>query len=119
MDKHEDVRFGSDYSTGRISNSEIIGFDLCVLAKSDHSIFSVGTFGMWGSLLAGGDVIVSKGKNDPIVTNATVTEEDKIFLKAALPNWLYIDTRNVNNITVLSVDPKSKHFIKSDQMIRK
>ena len=89
MDKHEDVRFGSDYSTGRISNSETIGFDLCVLAKSDHSIFSVGTFGMWGSLLAGGDVIVSKGRNDPIVTNATVTEEDEIFLKAALPNWLY------------------------------
>ena len=70
---------------------------------------------MWGSLLAGGDVIVSKGRNDPTVTNATVTEEDEIFLKAALPNWLYIDTRNVNNITVLSVDPKSKHFIKSDQ----
>ena len=89
----------------------MIGFDLCVLASSDHSVFTVGTFGMWGSLLAGGDVIVSKGRNDPSITNATVTEEDEIFLRAALPNWLYIDTRDVNNIAVLAVDSITGTFV--------
>ena len=66
---------------------------------------------MWGSLLAGGDVIVSKGRNNPSLTKATVTEEDEIFLKAALPNWQYIDTRDVNNITVLKVDPITNQFV--------
>ena len=66
---------------------------------------------MWGSLLAGGDVIVSKGRNNPSITKATVTEEDEIFLMAALPNWLYIDTRDVNNITVLKVDPITNQFV--------
>ena len=43
---------------------------------------------MWGSLLAGGEVIVPKGRN-----NDTLTEEDEIFLAANMPGWLYVDTR--------------------------
>ena len=62
-----------------------------------------------------GDVIVPKGLNDPSITNATVTEEDEIFLKAAIPNWLHIDTRDLNNITILTVDPKSNQFVVSNQ----
>ena len=46
------------------------------------------TFGMWGSLLAGGEVIVPKGRN-----NDTLTEEDEIYLAANMPGWLYVDTR--------------------------
>ena len=46
------------------------------------------TFGMWGSLLAGGDVIVSKGRNPD-----TLTEEDEVYLAANMPGWLYVDTR--------------------------
>ena len=78
---------------------------------SDHSVFTFGSFGMWGSLLAGGDVIVAKGINDPTMTEATTTDFDEIFLKAAMPNWLYIDTRDVNNITVLTVDPITHKFV--------
>ena len=37
------------------------GFDLCLLASSAHSIHTYGTFGLWGSLLAGGDVITTTG----------------------------------------------------------
>ena len=40
-----------------------MGFDLCLLATSHHSIHTYGTFGLWGSLLAGGDVVVAKGRN--------------------------------------------------------
>ena len=68
---------------------------------SDHSVFTYGSFGMWGSLLAGGDVIVSKGRNDPTITESTTTEEDEIFLNAAMPNWLYID---ISIILVLSAE---------------
>ena len=78
---------------------------------SDHSVFTVGSFGMWGSLLAGGDVIVAKGRNDPTMTEATTTDFDEMFLKAAMPNWLYIDTRDVTNITVLTVDPTTNQFV--------
>ena len=78
---------------------------------SDHSIFTIGSFGMWGSLLAGGDVIVSKGRNNPSITKATVTEDDEIFLRSAMPNWLYIDTRNIKNVTVLKVDPITNKYV--------
>ena len=39
-----------------------VGWDLCVLATSHHSVHTYGTFGLWGSLLAGGDVVVAKGR---------------------------------------------------------
>ena len=65
-----------------------VGFDLCVLASSDHSVHAYGTFGLWGSLLAGGDVIVSKGRS-----RTRLSEEDYIYREAAMPGWLYIDTR--------------------------
>lgn len=54
------MRFGVDYSKDRIDEEDLVGFDLCVLASSDHSIYMLGYFGMWGSLLAGGDVVVSR-----------------------------------------------------------
>jgi galactoside 2-L-fucosyltransferase 1/2 len=34
--------------------------DLCLLASCDHSIMTVGTFGWWGSFLAGGKVVYYK-----------------------------------------------------------
>ena len=58
--QHDDVRFGVDYSNGRLDKNDLVGFDLCVLASSDHTIYMLGYFGMWGSLLAGGDVVVSR-----------------------------------------------------------
>ena len=42
-------------------DAQMPGFDLCLLASCDHSIHTYGTFGMWGSLLAGGDVIATTG----------------------------------------------------------
>ena len=47
LGKHEDVRFGADYSVGTVTNEDLVGFDLCVLGTSDHTIFTYGTFGMW------------------------------------------------------------------------
>lgn len=32
-----------------------IGFDLAVLAHSNHTIMSRGTFSMWGAILCGGE----------------------------------------------------------------
>ena len=61
---------------------------MCVLANSNHSIHTYGTFGLWGSLLAGGDVVVPKGRNTEYFT-----EDDEIFSWAAMPGWVYVDTR--------------------------
>ena len=54
------MKFGVDYSSGRVDAGDLIGFDLCVIASSDHTTYMLGYFGQWGSLLAGGDVIVAK-----------------------------------------------------------
>ena len=39
------------------------GFDLCVLASSDHTVITYGTYGVWGALLSRGDTIAAKGTN--------------------------------------------------------
>ena len=96
---HDDVRFGFEYSTDNVEEADLVGFDLCVLASADHSIHTYGSFGIWGSLLAGGDVIASKGRN-----NETFTEEDEIYLMSRMEHWSYIDTRDVNNITQLEIN---------------
>ena len=101
--------FATDYSSHNIGPEDMVGFDLCVLASCDHSVFAYGTFGLWGSLLAGGNVIVSKGRN-----NETLTEEDEIYLRSTMPGWLYIDTRNIENITVLEIDQKGHYIIAED-----
>ena len=62
LDHHPDVRFGADFSAQKVSKDDLVGFDLCVLATSHHSVHTYGTFGLWGSLLAGGDVVVTKGR---------------------------------------------------------
>ena len=62
MGHHPDVRFGADFSAQKVSKADLVGFDLCVLATSHHSVHTYGTFGLWGSLLAGGDVVVTKGR---------------------------------------------------------
>ena len=84
----------------------LVGFDLCILASCDHSIHTYGTFGLWGSLLAGGDVIVAKGRN-----RMGLTEEDIIYKKSAMPGWLYVDTLNPKKISVLKLDDNTNEFI--------
>ena len=114
--------FGSDFSSQSVAAEDHVGFDLCVLASSDHTVMTYGTnlsplcnnhklvilpgtFGLWGSLLAGGDVIASKGRS-----NETLTEEDEIYLRSALPGWLYIDTRDTQRTRVLEVNTATANF---------
>ena len=77
-----------------------------MLASCDHSVHAYGTFGLWGSLLAGGDVIVSKGRS-----RNRLSEEDYIYREAAMPSWLYIDTSHPKSTRVLRVDEKTKQFV--------
>ena len=71
LGRHSDVRFGCDYSKENVAQGEVAGWDLCVLATCHHSVHTYGTFGLWGALLAGGDVVVAKGRNQ--VTLLTIT----------------------------------------------
>ena len=43
---HQDVQFGSDWSSRSVGLEDQVGFDLCVLASSSHTIITYG-----GSLL--------------------------------------------------------------------
>ena len=69
--KHGDVRFGSDYSDKLVEQEDLVGFDLCVLATSQHTVITYGTFGLWGALLAGGEVLAAKGRNNITLTEVT------------------------------------------------
>eukprot|EP00088_Acartia_fossae_P051445 TRINITY_DN5778_c0_g1_i5.p1 TRINITY_DN5778_c0_g1~~TRINITY_DN5778_c0_g1_i5.p1 ORF type:complete len:361 (-),score=37.89 TRINITY_DN5778_c0_g1_i5:655-1737(-) len=42
------------------SYSDDIGQDLALLASCNHTIMSFGTFGLWGGLLSGGDIVLPK-----------------------------------------------------------
>ena len=59
--KRKDVFFTE---TGNKTSEEAIGYDLALIASSDHTIITRGTFGMWASLLCGGEYY---GPYGPIV----------------------------------------------------
>ena len=65
------MRFGSDYSDKLVEQEDLVGFDLCVLATSQHTVITYGTFGLWGALLAGGEVLAAKGRNNITLTEVT------------------------------------------------
>ena len=43
LGNHSDVRFGSDFSSQSVAPEDHVGFDLCVLASSDHTVITYGT----------------------------------------------------------------------------
>ena len=69
-----------------------------------HKCSSSGTFGIWGALLAGGDVIAARGRN------VTLAEEDQIYVRAGLEGWLYLDTSHAL-VRLLQVDTDNHTFI--------
>ena len=64
-----------------MKEEDSVGFDLCVLASSDHTLITYGSFGLWGALLSGGDVIAAKGTNKQkySVVNASVNIITTVF----------------------------------------
>jgi len=40
-----------------------------------------------------------------------LTEEDIIYKKSAMPGWLYVDTLNPKNISILKLDDNTNEFI--------
>lgn len=76
-----------------LNETDQVAFDLCLLSECSHSVHTHGTFGTWGSLLAGGEVIAPTGTNPD-----SMTEDDIIWQRAAMPGWVYLDVRDVKNI---------------------
>ena len=58
---HSDVWFSVDYMKKNVLKKDYKGFDLCVLASSDHTVITYAIFGRWGAFLSGGYVIAPKG----------------------------------------------------------
>ena len=69
---HSDVKFAQEYRLKNVKNADFVGFDLCVLASSDHNIITYGSFGMWGAILSRGDVIAAKGTNNESYTEVNM-----------------------------------------------
>ena len=72
--RYEDVYF---VGIGDNSDDESIGYDLALLARSNHTIVSRGSFSMWAALLCGGEYYMEYG---PIVP-AKVIEERQVKKK--------------------------------------
>ena len=61
---YSDVRFAQEYRLKKMKKEDFVGFDLCVLATSDHTLITYGSFGLWGAILSRGDVIAAKGTSN-------------------------------------------------------
>jgi len=59
------------------------GYDLALLSLCNHSIISASTFGQWGALLAGGQVIYPAG----FFPSPILSHEERIFDAAKMDNW--------------------------------
>ena len=58
------MKFAEEYRVKNVKKEDSVGFDLCVLASSDHTVITYGSFGLWGAILSRGDVIAAKGTNN-------------------------------------------------------
>ena len=69
--------------------SSSYGVDLAVLALCNHTIMDYGTFGLWGGLLAGGNIIAPTG-----YTRGEALSPDLVWWRAA----------NMSSVQLLQVE---------------
>ena len=84
-----DVFFPSELVT--VPKSFAAGLDLAILSLCDHSILDYGTFGMWGALLAGGEIILPDGYSD------VPTPDMEWWASSALGNITFVNITNLYN----------------------
>ena len=58
------------------STPSIIKVDLALLSMCSHTIMDYGTFGLWGGLLAGGEILAPTGYTRSVVRKTESTEYD-------------------------------------------
>ena len=80
MANHSDERFAFDYSVKNVRKEDYKGFDLCVLASSDHTVITYGTFSVWGALLSRGDVIAAKGTDNESYSSVRSKEHKYMYI---------------------------------------
>ena len=61
LGNYSDTFFSGDFITAPASGPTSLGVDLALLSLANHTIMDYGTFGLWGGLLAGGNIIAPTG----------------------------------------------------------
>ena len=61
LGNYSDTFFSGDFLLAPASGPTSLGVDLALLSLANHTIMDYGTFGLWGGLLAGGDIIAPTG----------------------------------------------------------
>ena len=65
------------------------GVDLATLSLCHHSIIDYGTFGMWGALLSGGDIVVPGGYSD------RRTPDMRWWMYSGMENVMVVDVKMI------------------------
>lgn len=71
-----------------LPESESPGHDLALLSSCNHTIMTYGSFGFWGSFLAGGDVVYFSDFMHPSSKMAKIFVYDKMYPR----EWVGIST---------------------------
>ena len=78
LGNHSDTFFSGDFLLAPPSGHTSLGVDLALLSLANHTIMDYGTFGLWGGLLAGGDIIAPTG-----YTRGSALSPDLVWWRAA------------------------------------
>ena len=78
LGNYSDTFFSGDFITAPASGPTSLGVDLALLSLANHTIMDYGTFGLWGGLLAGGDIIAPTG-----YTRGSALSPDLVWWRAA------------------------------------
>jgi len=88
------VHFPGDYTRAPSHGITALGLDLALLSLSSHTIMDYGTFGLWGGLLAGGDILAPRGYTSP----GRLTPDLVWWAAATTPGLQLVDIRNMTAI---------------------
>ena len=89
LGNYSDTFFSGDFIRAPPTGPTSLGVDLALLSLANHTVMDYGTFGLWGGLLAGGDIIAPTG-----YTKGAALSPDLVWWRAA----------NMSSVQLLQVE---------------
>jgi len=92
LGRRNDTFFPGSFIAAPPDGPTALGVDLALLSLCSHTIMDYGTFGLWGGLLAGGEILAPTG-----YTRAHRDTPDLVWWRSAgLPGLTLVDVRKLD-----------------------